>query len=89
MGGTGGSPRQTRSNKEPKGSRGEWTRLWVAYLKANRDHSPADLLPDHELFPQHGQDEILPAAGSQALPQANNPLATVFISIVLQRERKH
>lgn len=36
----------------------------LAYLEADRDHSPADLLPNHELFPEHGQDEILPAAGS-------------------------
>lgn len=57
----------------------------VAYLKPDRDHSPTDLLPNHELFPQHGQDKILPATGCQALPQPNNPFATIFICIILYK----
>lgn len=45
---------------------------------------PTDLPPNRELFPQHGQDEILPATGCQTLPQENNSLATIFICIIPQ-----
>ena len=69
--------RRVKATCESRPARG------VAYLKPDRDHSPTDLLPNHELFPQHGQDEILPATGCQALPQPNNPLATIFICIIL------
>lgn len=38
------------------------------HLKAHRDDSSTYLIPNHELFPQHSQDHVLPAAGGQSLP---------------------
>jgi len=52
-------------------------------LKADGNDGAADLLPDHELFPQHGEDEVLPAARREALLQSHDPLATARVGRVL------
>lgn len=57
--------------------------LWV-YLEAYRHHGPTDLLSNHELLPEHGQDQVLPATRRQAFPQTDNPLPTHPIGIVLK-----
>ena len=31
-------------------------------LEPDGDHGPADLLPDHELFTQHGKNKVLPTS---------------------------
>lgn len=36
-----------------------------SYLEAHRHHSPTDLLSHHELLPEHGQDQVLPAPGRE------------------------
>lgn len=56
----------------------------LQYLEANGHDSSTDLLSHHELFPQHGQDQILPAAGCQAFTKPDDPFASTLISIVLE-----
>lgn len=53
------------------------------YLEAYWHHRPADLLSYHELLPEHGQDQVLPAPGRQAFPQTDDPLSTHLIGIIL------
>jgi hypothetical protein len=83
MRGTEASSKQSRGSEEVRAT--QESSLACAYLKADRDHSPTDLLPHHELLAQHGQDQIFPATGGQALPQPNDPLATIFIRIILKK----
>lgn len=54
------------------------------YLEANGHDSSTDLLSHHELFSQHGQDQILPAAGRQTFTQPNDPFTSTLISIILE-----
>lgn len=54
------------------------------YLEAHGHHGPADLLSYHELLPEHGQDQVLPAPRRQAFPQTDDPLSTHLIGIILK-----
>ena len=58
-------------------------RYYVLHV-ADADDGPADLLADHELFPQQRQHEVLPAPRRQALPQPHDPLAAPAIGVVLR-----
>lgn len=58
------------------------------YLKADRHDGAADLLANHELLAQHGQDEVFPAAGRQAFPQTDDPLAAHFVGVVLDTQKQ-
>lgn len=60
--------------------------FWL-YLKAYWHHGPTDLLPYHELLPQHGQDQVFPAPWCQAFPQADDPLSAHLIGIILTTTR--
>lgn len=53
------------------------------FLEANRDHHPTDLLSHHELFSQHGQNNVLPEPAGQTFPQPDDPLPSVLISFIL------
>lgn len=53
------------------------------YLEAYWYHSPTNLLSNHELLAQHGQDQVLPAPRGQAFPQTDDPLPTHLIGIIL------
>ena len=52
-------------------------------LKSNAHDGAANLLADHELLAEHGQDDVLPASVGDALAQADDPLAAVAIRLVL------
>jgi len=52
-------------------------------LVPQRHHSTADLRAHHELLAEHGEDQVLPATRREALLQAHDPLATVFVGLVL------
>lgn len=53
------------------------------YLEADGDNSTTDLLPHHELLSQHGQDDVLPEATGQAFPQADDPLPSAAVGLIL------
>ena len=46
---------------------------------------PANFLANHELFTEHGQNQVFPASGGQAFPQAYNPFAAVPVGLILFR----
>lgn len=57
------------------------------YLEAYRDNGSTDFFSHHELFSQHGQDDVLPEPTGQTFTETNDPLPPTAVRLIL-RERQ-